>query len=460
MTQANATDRKVSNWEIAAFAGPAAPLLALSLPTIIFLPPYFASHLGIPLAVVSAIFLGARVFDLLIDPMVGNLQDRTETSFGRRRLWIAISCPAVMAMIWFVFLGLWPGVDRWIPAGAVFLLYFTSAAMLIAHLSWAGELIPTYHGRTHVLGMVQTASMIGQVIMLLVAGAVAQSEGGSNASAVHAMGWTLIFMLPLTTLITVLFVREAQRPAQPHMTLRQQFSVLLNNEMARRVLMPDLLLGIAQGVSGGLFLFYFQFVLGFERESQTLLAIYFIAGLVGVPIWWVAARRLGKHRALQAAMIYTSATTAFLLFLPAGNFLVAAPFMAVAGMAQGGGVLLTRALMADVVDEDELACGARRSGLYFGLLMTTSKLGIASGPITYAILGLVGFMADEGAQNTPLALGTLSALFIGVPILLCVLAAWSLQNYPLDEARQAELQAAIEARHAANSENTLGPVTK
>ncbi len=460
MTQTKAPDRKVSNWEIAAFAGPAAPLLALSLPTIIFLPPYFASHLGIPLAVVSAIFLGARVFDLAIDPMVGNLQDRTESKFGRRRLWLAMACPLVMAMIWFVFLGLWPGVDTWIPSIAVFLLYFVSAAMLIAHLSWAGELVPTYHGRTHVLGMVQTASMIGQVIMLLVAGAVAQSQGGTNAGAVHAMGWTLLFMLPVTTLITVLMVREAQRPPQPHMTLREQFRVLLQNKMAQRVLLPDLLLGVAQGVSGGLFLFYFQFVLGFERESQTLLAIYFIAGLIGVPIWWIAARKVGKHRALQAALIYTSVTTAFLLFLPPNDFLIGAPFMAVAGLAQGGGVLLTRALMADVVDEDELACGARRSGLYFGLLMTTSKLGIASGPITYAILGLVGFIAEEDATNSPEALAVLSGLFIGVPIVLCLLSAWSLQNYPLDEARQRQLAEAIEARHAANSENTLGPVTK
>lgn len=460
MTQPTTPQRKVSNWEIAAFAGPAAPLLALSLPTIIFLPPYFASHLGIPLAVVSMIFFGARVFDLLIDPMVGNLQDRTESAFGRRRLWLALTCPLVMALIWFVFLGLWPGVDTWIPGIAVFLLYFFSAAMLIAHLSWAGELIPTYHGRTHVLGMVQTASMIGQVIMLLVAGAVAQAEGGTNAGAVHAMGWVLIFMLPVTTLITVLFARDTKGPPQPHMTLRDQFRVLLQNRAAQRVLLPDLLLGIAQGVSGGLFLFYFQFVLGFERESQTLLAIYFIAGLIGVPIWWIAARRIGKHRALQVAMLYTAATTALLLFLPAQNFLVGAPFMAVAGLAQGGGVLLTRALMADVVDEDELACGARRSGLYFGLLMTTSKLGIASGPITYAILGLVGFIATEGALNSPLALQTLSALFIGVPILLCTLTAWSLHKYPLDEARQRELHDAIEARHAANKENTLGPVTK
>lgn len=451
--------KKRSNWEIAAFAAPAAPLLALSLPTIIFLPPYFASYLGIPLAAVSAIFLGARVFDLLIDPMMGGIQDRTESSFGRRRLWLAVSCPFLMLLIWWVFLGLGPGANEGVAALAMFLLYFVGAAMIIAHLGWAAELIPTYHGRTHVLGMVQTASMIGQVLMLLIAGMAAQGEGGNNASAVHAMGWTLIFLLPVTTLLA-LTIREERQPTQPHLSFKESVRVLLQNRSAQRVLVPDLLLGIAQGVSGGLFLFYFQMILGFERESQTLLAIYFLAGLAGVPIWWIAARKFGKHRALQGAMLYTAVTTAMLGILPPENFIVVAPFMAVAGLAQGGGVLLTRSLMADVVDEDELACGARRSGLYFGLLLTTSKLGIAAGPVTYAILGLVGFSAVEGAQNSSPALTTLAALFIGVPIVLCLLTLWSLQNYPLDETRQRELHDAIEARHAANKENTLGPVTK
>jgi glycoside/pentoside/hexuronide:cation symporter, GPH family len=452
--------KKRSNWEIAAFAAPAAPLLALSLPTIIFLPPYFASHLGIPLTAVSAIFLGARVFDLLIDPWMGGLQDRTESSFGRRRFWLALSCVPLMVMIWWVFLGLPPGAS--VPVGGltIFLLYFVGAAMIIAHLSWAGELIPTYHGRTHVLGMVQTASMVGQVLMLVIAGVVAQqSADGSNTNAVHAMGWTLLFLLPATTLLA-LMVREERRPPQPHLSLKQSLRVLLQNKTAQRVLLPDLLLGVAQGVSGGLFLFYFQMVLGFERESQSLLAIYFLAGLLGVPIWWIAARKFGKDRALQGALIYTAVTTLPLLILPPGNFAVVGPYMAVAGLAQGGGVLLTRALMADVVDEDELACGARRSGLYFGLLLTTSKLGIAAGPITYAILGLVGFSAVDGSVNSAFALNALAALFIGVPIVLCLLSTWSLQNYPLDEARQRQLAEAIDARHAANSENTLGPSTK
>ncbi|MCL4713630.1 MAG: MFS transporter [Hyphomonadaceae bacterium] len=450
MTDTPRTAPKTSALEIAAFAAPAAPLLALSLPVIIFLPPHFAEHLGLPLWAVSAIFLGARLFDLAIDPWIGGVQDRTEHSFGRRRFWLAASAPVLMILLWVVFLGLPQGVPPLVAGIAVFAMYLAYASMMIAHLGWAAELQPTYHGRTHVLGAVQVAGMVGQVLMLVLAGVVAQGFGGSNADAVHVMGWTLLALLPLCTWLAVRFVREPHRPPQPHLSLGETLSTLMSNKLALRVLLPDLLLGVAQGASGGLFLFYFQFVLRFENAAQTLLAIYFIAGLLGVPIWWWAARRFGKHVALQGALVFGSVTTAGLLFLPPGNFLVVAPLMAIAGLAQGGGVLLTRALMADVVDEDELRTGARRSGLYFGVLLTTSKLGVAAGPLTYAVLGVVGFAPALGADNSAAALGMLSFLFIGVPVALYLAAAISLYGYPLDEKAQAKLHAAIEARHAAN----------
>ena len=135
-------------------------------------------------------------------------------------------------------------------------------------------------------------------------------------------------------------------------------------------------------------------------------------------------------------------------------------FMVVAGLAQGGAILLTRALMADVVDEDEVTTGARRSGIYFGLLMMTSKAGLAAGPLSYAALQVFGFNANLGEANSAVALGALSAMFIGLPVLLCFLGALSMRHYPLDEKRQAALAAAIAARHSKNSENTLGPSTR
>jgi Na+/melibiose symporter-like transporter len=242
--------------------------------------------------------------------------------------------------------------------------------------------------------------------------------------------------------------------------LGAQIKTVLANRVVRRVLAPDLILGIIQGVSGGLFLFYFEDVLRFETQSQTLLAIYFIAGLIGAPLWWIIGRKLGKHRALQVVFLYTAAATAALLFMPPGNFAMVAPFMFLGGLPQGGGVLLTRALMADVVDEDEAVSGARRSGLYFGLLLTTSKIGLALGPASLAILGLFGFDPQLGANNSASALGALTALNIGAPVVLCILGYFSLRNYPLDEARQAALAETISARQAENSEKIAGPSTK
>jgi Na+/melibiose symporter-like transporter len=185
-----------------------------------------------------------------------------------------------------------------------------------------------------------------------------------------------------------------------------------------------------------------------------------VSGLIGVPIWWMLGRRIGKHKAAQAAFAYATLATLCIPFIPAGNFPVAAIFMLIGGLAQGGGVLLTRSLMADVVDDDEMRTGSRRSGVYFGLLLMTSKVGLAAGPAAFGALQVFGFDATLGAGNTPDALFALTAMFIGIPALMGVLAILSLNKYPLDEQAQAALAAAIEARHVANSANTLGPSTR
>jgi Na+/melibiose symporter-like transporter len=349
-------------------------------------------------------------------------------------------------LVWAGFIGLQPGVDDLVAGAVMMTLYFAYAAMMVAHLGWAGELDPTYHGRTRVLGAVQAASLAGQIIILAAAAASQLLWGGGPAGAVHAMGWTLICMLALTTITTILWVPERRLPPQPHLGFVEAIRTLAGNRMVRRVLLPDLLLGVAQGVSGGLFMDFCRHALGFQRESEALLFVYFIASFAGVPFWVWLGRRLGKHVALQYAFIYAACTTAGVLLVPPGDLAFACIMIGVAGLSQGAGVLLTRSLMADVVDDDELRTGARRSGMFFGVLLTTSKIGLATGPLTYFALGWVEFDGALGAANSPLAMQTLAGLFIFVPMALYLLAALSLRKYPLDEKRQAEIAAAITAR--------------
>jgi Na+/melibiose symporter-like transporter len=245
-------------WELAAFAAPSMPLLALSLPSLIFLAPHYNEHLGLSLTSVSLIFLSARFADIVIDPMIGGFQDRTTPAMGRRRFWIAVSTPPFMILIWIAFIGLQPGVAAPLVALVVLLMYASFASLTIAHLSWAGELQPDYHGRTRTLGAVQIAGMIGYVGMLVLP-AVVRGNGGSAAEAVHWMGYAALIALPATVVWCVLTVKERPSAPQPHLGFRVAMQALRENEALRRVLVPDLLIGVGYGVTGGLFVFLFRY---------------------------------------------------------------------------------------------------------------------------------------------------------------------------------------------------------
>jgi Na+/melibiose symporter-like transporter len=432
-------------WRLAAFASPSAPLLGLSLPGLIFLGPYFNEHLGLTLSTVSAIFLVARIGDIVIDPMIGSWQDRTQHPFGRRRIWLVAATPVMLVVLGIVYLGFKPGASPYLVAPAVFAMYAVYAALMIAHLSWAGELQPDYHGRTQTLGAVQIAGMIGYVGMLLVP-AVVMGAGGMSADAVHAMGWAGIIGLPLTVWACVTLTPERITPPAPHAGFKEAIAALQQSMPLRRVLIPDLLIGVTYGVSGALFVFLFRYYLGYEREAELLLLIYFVSGLCGIPIWTWAGRKFGKHRAFQVGCLYSAIALMSLPFFPKNDLPVAIAGMIVAGLGQSSGTMLVRAMMADVVDDEEARTGANRSGLFFGLLLTTSKVGVAVGPLTYVVLDLFGFDAKLGAVNSPEAMAALAWMFALVPCALNIASALSVINYPLDEKRQEELRAAIEAR--------------
>jgi Na+/melibiose symporter-like transporter len=243
-------------------------------------------------------------------------------------------------------------------------------------------------------------------------------------------------------------VREDKIPPQPHVTFRETLRALMENKSLRFVLVPDFLIGVGYGVTGGLFLFLFRHYLGFTASSELLLLVYFLSGLIGIPFWTWLGRRVGKHRALQWGCIHAGFALAATVLIPKGDFAIGLAFLVFAGFSQSAGTMLVRAMMADVVDEDTVKTGGQRSGLFFGLMLTTSKVGLAVGPLAYAVLDVFGFDAALGANNTPTAMLALVLLFTGLPFTLNMLAAWWVRDYPLDEHRQRALRDEITARGA------------
>jgi Na+/melibiose symporter-like transporter len=93
-----------SSWTLAAFAAPSLPLAALGLPLVVYLPEYYVSELGLSLSVVGSAFLLVRVADIILDPILGGMMDRTRTGIGRFRPWLAAAAPVLMLAAYFLFM--------------------------------------------------------------------------------------------------------------------------------------------------------------------------------------------------------------------------------------------------------------------------------------------------------------------------------------------------------------------
>lgn len=446
---APAPSERRSSATLAAFAASCLPYAALGLPVYVTLPEFYASHVGVPLAAVSLVFLIVRLADIVVDPFLGMVIDRTSTRWGRYRVWMAVAAPILMGSVAMLFFAAEGASALYLTAWLV-IMYLGYSISLLSQMSWASILSPDYDQRSRIYGWWQAANIVGVLAVLAIPAVVQGPLGGTYVDAVRAQGWFIIGLLPLALLITIRFTPEPLNVAPPpHGGLGATLK-LIAKPVLRRLLLSDLLLGAARGLIGVLFFYFFEQARGFDREqTSVMLLVYFIAGLVGAPVWAALATRIGKHVSLALASVFFAISfAAATLLVPAGAFTLALAAIFVTGLAFGSGDLLLRAMMADASDVVRLEDGADRTGLLFSILNATSKLGYAFSVGAFAVLEWIGFQADTGAVNTPQVIAGLSWLFIAAPAVLLFLTAWVVRLYPLTEARHLEIRDQLKAREA------------
>ena len=435
-----------SNATLAAFTGPCLPFAALGLPLVVHLPAYYAENVGLPLGVVGAVFMLVKLIDIPLDPILGGMMDRTRTRFGRFRPWMAAGAPLLMLASFLLFMP---------PAGAgpLFLatwlmaIYVGFSIVVLAQTSWASTLSPDYNQRSRIYAWWQVGNVVG-MLLVLVLPVVITMTGGTQTEAVAAMGWFIVILLPITVGFAVWKVPESAPSEASHARL-SDYLAFFRLTTVRRLMLADLLFGLAPGITGALALFYFKAAKGMDAgQANILIFLYFLAGLIGAPLWSLLAVGLGKHRALALAGVLYAAVYTGVLFAPAGNFPLLALSMLLVGLPFSASPLLCRAMLADVADELRLAQGEDRTGMLFALLTATNKVGYAVALVTYFPLAWAGFDKTAGAVNTPFAINVLTALFVAAPMVLLLLGAASIFRFPLDEARQREVRAALEAQGA------------
>jgi len=197
-----------SNWTLAAFAASCLPYAALGLPVYVTLPEFYASHVGVPLAAVSLVFLIVRLADIVVDPFLGMVIDRTSTKWGRYRVWMAAGAPILMGSVAMLFFA-GQGASTAHLAVWLVIMYLGYSISLLSQMSWASILSPDYDQRSRIYGWWQAANIVGVLAVLAIPAIVQGPLDGTYIEAVRAQGWFIIGVV----LHAALHARAAERLA-------------------------------------------------------------------------------------------------------------------------------------------------------------------------------------------------------------------------------------------------------
>lgn len=441
--------RRLPLYRILAYCGLTFPITAVGFPVTTYMPPLYAGQVGLGLAAVGLIFMVARVWDIVTDPAVGILIDRFPSRWGRRKHWIALSVPLVCGAAWFAYMpARGADVGPFYLLASLLLLYTGYTFLQTAHQSWGPDLAEEYHERSRLYTWREAVNGLGTISVLALPALLATQIPVDEYTEVASMGLFLILTLPLTAVVALAFVPDAAVTSgreRPRVGARDLLRAL-NNFGLWRVLLIEISVGTAMGVTGATFLFVARGVVGFQAAASVVLLIYFVAGICGLPFWLWLARRIEKHNALLAAVGFALAGN--LLSFPIvlyANQTVFVVLVAVLGLAFGAPHALLRAMMADQVDREEVSSGQNRAGFYFSFLTTAFKVGgaLAVG-LSFPLLALIGFeAADPGNPDTVIGL---LLVYTGLPAVAYAVAALLCRRYPITRAVQARDRAALAER--------------
>jgi Na+/melibiose symporter-like transporter len=410
---------------------------------------YLTDSLGVAALVAGVVVTVAKVWDVVIDPVIGARSDRMLAVRGSRRPMMLLGGAALPVFFLLTF-----AVPSGTPAAAAalwvllaFLLTATAFSLFqVPYIALPAELASGYDQRTRLLTW-RVVVLTFAILLFGAGGPALRSLGGGNSFAGYLLMALVAGVVIGAGMLVSAFVAprglaaEVPPPRESvAATLRSNYAagvrVLRDSQPFRALLLTFLL----QGLATGMMLAGANYVATWVLHSEDAVTFLFVAliapALVVTPVWGVVARRVGKERGFVAASIlFALAALSMLALLWAPGAWVYAP-VAVAGAAYAGMQSLPMAMLPDVISHDARRNGEGRAGTFGGMWTAGETTGMALGAtvlsLVLAVSGYVSRTAGEaGAAQPGSAVAGIALSFSLIPAVVIAISLVPLARYRL-----------------------------
>ncbi len=404
----------------------------------------------------NALLIG-KLWDAVNDPLFGWFTDRTESRFGKRRVFMifgAIPLAISIALLWYV-----PTTDRiwaflWITL--TFILFDTLWTLTnVPYYALTSELTDDYDERssltTYRMVMAVPAYLVGAALTPAIVGLFAlQSTGYAFIGILYGI------LAGAALLISAAGFRERTDvvTADPESSPLKSLVIALKNRPFVWLLITYFILNISFALIKILMVYYVEYQLLMRDEIPLVMGLMLICVTLSLPFWQWLSRKMDKGPAYGIGMAVGALAVLVTFFLPHAATPLIYLVAALAGFGFAANWIFPWAMVADVGDYDRLETGQQRSGMYYGVWGLATKISEA---LALAGVGwiLTGFGYLPNVAQTPQALLGIRLFFGLVPAVCVFLALPLLYKYPINRQSHADVRRKLEAMNSVSGDDDV-----
>ena len=414
------------------------------------LAPFMTNFLGLGAATVATLLLASKLYDVVTDPLMGIISDRTRSRWGRRRPYLLLG-GIISAAGFFLAFNPPAFTDQALliafMLAALLLTYTGYTVFNIPYLAMPAEMTNSYHERTSLMSHRIFFVNIGGLVSVF---SFALVEWLGNDRGAHGvMAWIYSTLVALASIYCFFGTASARETASVKKTysIRKQIRTAFGNRPLLLLLGAKLcqLLGLATSTVTGV---YFKVVI--LGMSYTLTTVYLVTItvviIVFLPLWSRASRQYGKRSIYMLCTVgYALVTVSWLLATAEDPMSYIFGRAVLLGVFGSGVLVMGPSLLPDAVEYDYLKTGMRREATISAFYTTVEKLSFAVGPaLALYILGWFGYQAGTGGMQVEQPASAITAIYVGAglaPAAMYGLSLVFLFNYDLSEEKLNTLRA-------------------
>lgn len=398
---------------------------------------YYTDVVKLNLTSIGLLFVIARLWDAINDPIMGYIADRTHTRWGRFRPYLLFG-PIALSISLFLCFSV-PDLSEGLKLTYAYITYIllgmSYTLVNMPYGAMAASMTQNADERTSLSGFRMFFAIIGSVAVSSLVQPLVRTFGGSDSSSKGFSLTALVFAIVILPLYFLVFsgtrevVNADRKKPVPIKTLGR---AVFANKPLITILISTLIASTCLFIRQSMLIYYCTYVIGNAALTSVLLALMAGMLIVGVLVAPPISKRLASKKVTMIIGIIVSGLCCLGMYLTGpGRMGFLYGWIVLGSAFSGMTFVMMWSMVADTIEYAEWKTGARADGVIYSVASFVQKLATAaSGWGAAMLLAAFGYVAT--ASQSQQALNGINLSVTLLPGFALILAALPLLFHRLD----------------------------